>query len=143
MHPDANYKYVAAFDINQKAVDKFAKFKKLEPFTDMDAFLNYDMDAVLIAVPQFLHAEMVKKVAAAGKHVALWKANGSYLGEMDEMIQAATDNNVKFMIAENHGFLPAHKIMKDLITKGVHRASIFRPHLWRGFCPIQKFHGCK
>ena len=35
------------------------------------------------------------------------------------MIQSATDNNVKFMIAENHRFLPAHKIMKDLITKGV------------------------
>ena len=82
MHPDANYKYVAAFDINQKAVDKFAKFKKLEPFTDMDAFLNYDMDAVLIAVPHFLHAEMVKKVAAAGKHVLCEKPMAPTLEEM-------------------------------------------------------------
>ncbi|RDE11547.1 MAG: hypothetical protein C4K48_11335, partial [Candidatus Thorarchaeota archaeon] len=66
---DSKVQYVAAYDVDEKAVLTFSKRHGLTPYTDIDKFLRSDIDAVLIAAPHYLHAQVTKTVAEAGKHV--------------------------------------------------------------------------
>ena len=116
--PDAKVQYVAVYDINEKNANRLAKMAKLVPYTNFEAFIKHDFEAVLVAVPHYLHAEMVEKVAECGKHVLCEKPMAPTLEECDRMITVTRRANVKFMIAENHRFLPAHVKIKELIDKG-------------------------
>ncbi|MHA1312119.1 MAG: Gfo/Idh/MocA family protein [Candidatus Helarchaeota archaeon] len=115
----SNVKFVAAYDIVEKSVQKFAKRLKVEGFTDLDKFLNSDIDAVHINVPHYLHKDLVIEAAKAGKHIICEKPMANTLKECDEMINATKKAGVKFMVAENHRFLPAHKYIKGVIEKGL------------------------
>ena len=112
-------KFVAAYDVNEKVLKRFAKRQKLEPYNDLDAFLESDIDAVHIIVPHYLHTKMVVAAAKAGKHVLCEKPMATSLEECDEMIAATKKAGVKFMIAENHRFLPAHQYIKDAVSEGL------------------------
>jgi predicted dehydrogenase len=112
-------KFIAAYDINEKAVKRTAKQYNMEYYTDLDKFLETDIDAVLIMVPHYLHEEMVIASAEAGKHILCEKPMATTLEGCDHMIKATKKAHVKFMIAENHRFLPAHKYIKEYVEKGL------------------------
>src|SRR4030043_385775 len=57
--------------------------------------------------------------AAAGKHGLCEKPMATTLEGCDMMIKATRDAGVKFMIAENHLFLPAHQYIHDAIRDGL------------------------
>jgi len=113
------FKFIAAYDVEEKVLKKFAKRQKVEPYTDLDQFFDSDIDAVHIIVPHYLHTQMVLAAAKAGKHVLCEKPMATSLEECDEMIAATKKAGVKFMIAENHRFLPAHQYIKDALTQGL------------------------
>ncbi|MHA1131040.1 MAG: Gfo/Idh/MocA family protein [Candidatus Helarchaeota archaeon] len=115
----SNLKFIAAYDVKEKVVKKFAKRYKLAPYNDLDAFLQSDIEAVLIIVPHFLHAELTIAAAKAGKHVLCEKPMATSLKDCDAMIAATKRAGVKFMIAENHRFLPAHQYIKKAVTSGL------------------------
>ena len=136
---NSNLEYVAVCDINEKAAKRIAKRNKSTSYTDLDAFLKSDLDAVLIAVPHYLHAEMAKRVAEAGKHVLCEKPMAPTLEECDEMIAATKKAGVKFMIAENHRFLPAHQKIKSLLEEG-YIGDVYLGRTYEGaFCPTSQF----
>ncbi|MHA1230919.1 MAG: Gfo/Idh/MocA family protein [Candidatus Helarchaeota archaeon] len=110
-------KFIAAYDIDEKKVQKFSKKHKLEPFTKLDALLESDIDAVYIMLPHYLHGEVTIAAAKAGKHVICEKPMATSLEECDRMIEATRKAKVKFMIAENHRFLPAHTYIKDIVKR--------------------------
>ena len=112
-------KFVSLYDINERQARKAAKRFKMEPYTDLDAFLESDIDAVLVMVPHYLHEEMVIAVAEAGKHVICEKPMATTLEGCDQMIKATKKAGVKFMIAENHRFLPAHKYIMETVQNGL------------------------
>ncbi|TFG26015.1 MAG: Gfo/Idh/MocA family oxidoreductase [Promethearchaeota archaeon] len=112
-------KYVSAFDINEKIAKRAARKYKMDYYTDLDKFLKSDIDAVLIMVPHYLHEEMVTAAAEAGKHVLCEKPMATTLEGCDQMINATNKAGVKFMIAENHRFLPAHKYIRDAVQNGL------------------------
>lgn len=116
---DSKHKYVAVHDIDEAAANKLAKKVGATPFTDLDEFLAQELDGVLVSLPHFLHAEMVQRVAEAGKNVICEKPMATTLEECDAMIAATRKAGVKFMIAENHRFLPAHQKMRELIADGI------------------------
>ena len=116
---DAKIKHVAVYDINEAAASKLAKKVNATRFTDLDAFLAQELDGVLVSVPHFLHAEVVEKVAEAGKNIICEKPMAPTLEECNSMIAATKKAGVKFMIAENHRFLPAHQKMRELIAGGI------------------------
>lgn len=121
--PGANksgkYKFVSAYDVDERKVKRTAKQYKLEPFTDLNEFLKSDIDAVLIMVPHYLHEKMVVAVAEAGKHVLCEKPMATTLEACDNMIAVTKKARLKFMIAENHRFLPAHQYIYDAVQKGL------------------------
>ncbi len=112
-------KFVSAFDVDEKRVNRAAKRLKMTPFTNLKDFLNSDIDAVLIMVPHFLHEEMVIAAAKAGKHVLCEKPMATTLEGCDQMITATKNAGVKFMIAENHRFLPAHQYIYNAVQNGL------------------------
>jgi len=111
-------KFISGYDINEKKLAKVAKYSKLECYSKLDEFLKSDIDAVMVLVPHYLHKNLVIAAAEAGKHVICEKPMATTLEECDEMIAATKKAGIKFMIAENHRFLPAHLFIKDLIERG-------------------------
>lgn len=130
-------KFQAVYDVDGKNAERIAKAYKLEPFKDLSAFLESDIDVVLVSVPHFLHAEMVIAAAEAGKHVTCEKPMATTLEECDAMIEATQRANVKFMIAENHRFLPAHQWIKDAVENGL----IGKPFLIRSYEGVNEIPG--
>lgn len=118
-NPDSPVKYVAAHDLNDNVLTRFSRLHKLTPYLELDKFLASDIDAVMMAVPHYLHVSIAKRVAEAGKHILCEKPMATTLEECDEMIAAAKKASVKFMIAENHRFLPAHRLVKKAVEDGL------------------------
>jgi predicted dehydrogenase len=140
---DSKVQYVAAYDVDEKAVLTFSKRHGLIPYADIDQFLKSDIDAVLIAAPHYLHAHLTKIVAEAGKHVLCEKPMATTLEECDEMIMATKGAGVKLMIAENHRFLPAHQLIKSALDRGL-IGNVFLGRAYEGaFCPHEQFMNLK
>jgi predicted dehydrogenase len=112
-------KFNSVYDINEKAAKRAARIYKLQYYTNINEFLKSDIDAVIIMVPHFLHEDMVIAVAEAGKHILCEKPMATTLEGCDLMINATIKAGVKFMIAENHRFLPAHKYVMEAIQSGL------------------------
>jgi|GEM_PF-167698 predicted dehydrogenase/Xaa-Pro aminopeptidase/putative sterol carrier protein len=135
-----NLKFVAVYDKNQKHAEKVARryrANKMQAFSDLDKFLESDIDAVLIMVPHIHHADLVARAAAAGKHILCEKPMATTTEDCDRMIKAAKDAGVKFMIAENHRFLPAHQYIHDAIKQGL----IGDVHLVRAYEGVSEIEG--
>jgi len=137
--PDPNLEFIAAHDVNEKKLRSFAKRKKMIPYTNLDDFLQSDIDAILLLVPHYLHADLTEKVAEAGKHLICEKPMATTLEECDRMIEATKKAGVKFMIAENHRFLPAHQYIKNLLDKDF-IGNIFLARTYEGaYCEHDEF----
>ncbi len=136
---NTNLEFIAAHDVNEKKLRSFAKRKKMTPYTNLDDFLQSEIDAVLLLVPHYQHAELAEKVAEAGKHLLCEKPMATTLEECDRMIEATKKAGVKFMIAENHRFLPAHQYIKTLLDKDF-IGDIFLARTYEGaYCEHDEF----
>jgi len=114
-----------------------ARAKKMDFYDDFDEFLKSDIDAVMIFTPHYLHEQYVLAAADAGKHVLLEKPMATTLEGCDEMIEATRKAGVKFMVAENHRFLPAHKYIMGAIQSGL----IGKPFLIRSYEGVDEIEG--
>ena len=70
-------------------------------------------------VPHHAHEEVVVQAAKAGKHILCEKPMATTLEGCDKMIHATKKAGVKFMIAENHRFLPVHQSIYDFVNQGI------------------------
>ena len=59
---------------------------------DIDAVINSDCDIISVALPNFLHAEILPKVLASGKHVFAEKPIGRTLAESADLRAQAESN---------------------------------------------------
>ncbi len=114
--------FVAIHDVNFRHALKMCKRYRsgsMTAYRDLDEFLKTDIEAVLVLIPHAYHEEVVIKCAEAGKHVLCEKPMAVTLEECDRMMVATRKAGVKFMIAENHRFLPAHRYIHDAIKEGL------------------------
>jgi len=129
--------FTSLYDINLSGARRIAKVNGMEAFTSLDELLKSDIDAVLIMTPHYLHVEQVNAAAEAGKHVLCEKPMATTLEGCDEMIKSTKKAGVKFMIAENHRFLPAH----EYIMNAVHSGIIGKPFLIRSYEGVNEIEG--
>lgn len=83
---------VAVCDINERRLQQGAALVRTRPdtYTDYKKLLERnDVDAVIIIVPDYLHAEMALAAFRAGKHVLTEKPMATRLADADAMIAAA------------------------------------------------------
>ena len=91
-----------------------------------------DVQAVIIATPNFVHAPMALAAIAAGKHVLCEKPIAMNHGESAAMLRAAEAAKVRHMTAFTYRFVPAMNYMAHLVRSGF----IGRPYHFRS-CRLQ------
>jgi myo-inositol 2-dehydrogenase/D-chiro-inositol 1-dehydrogenase len=112
-------KLVAVADVVERAREKLSQDYGLRPFQDYQEMLaQADLDAVLIATPNWLHAEMAIAAAAAGKHIFCQKPIALTIEEATAMIEAASKAEVILQVGFMLRFTPPMPHVKELIDSG-------------------------
>ena len=88
--------------------------------TDPDVICSAnDIDAVIIATPNFTHKPISVAAAKGGKHVMCEKPLGVSYAEAAEMYQAAKAKGVRHMTAFTYRFAPSMRYLEHLVKSGV------------------------
>ncbi|MEO8456391.1 MAG: Gfo/Idh/MocA family oxidoreductase [Chloroflexota bacterium] len=111
---------VAAASPNPDHVGAFCKqWGAVHAFSDYREMLASDeIDAVTVACPNDLHAEVTIAAAKAGKHVLVDKPLAVTLEECDRMIEACKAAGVVLLYGENLCFAPKYVRAKQLADEG-------------------------
>lgn len=117
---DPRAELVAACDTSAELLEKRRKDWGIEKvFTDPLALCaDPDIDAVIIATPNFTHEPISIAAAKSGKHVMCEKPLGLNSGEVRSMYEACRDAGVVHMTAFTYRFAPSMRYMKHLLTSG-------------------------
>ncbi|MEN6547021.1 MAG: Gfo/Idh/MocA family oxidoreductase [Armatimonadia bacterium] len=131
--PDAQL--VAAADINiesaQRQAEKYGASKWVADYHELLAMP--EVEAVIVCVPTFLHADVVCAAAAAGKHVLCEKPIAMKMEDAVRMTDACAAADVRFGLGFVRQFSTEWLKMREIITSG----RIGRPVLWRHACAIR------
>src|SRR5688500_8832641 len=77
-----------------------------------------EVDAVVIATPNFTHRPIAMAAAQHGKHIMCEKPLGLSAAEVRHMYHAARDNGVVHMTAFTYRFAPSMRYLKHLVASG-------------------------
>ena len=77
-----------------------------------------EVDAVIIATPNFTHKDIAIAAARAGKHLMCEKPLGLNAGEVRSMYEAARDAHVVHMTAFTYRFAPSMIYLRHLLKSG-------------------------
>lgn len=77
-----------------------------------------DVDAVVIATPNFTHKEIALEAIASGKHVLCEKPLALTAADAWEMARAAELRGVRHMTAFTYRFVPAMRYLRHLVSRG-------------------------
>ena len=83
-----------------------------------EVIANPDVAAVNITAPNFLHLEMVRAAAAAGKHIFCEKPVGRFPGETAEIARVAADAGVLTWVGYNYRWAPLVQHTCSLVADG-------------------------
>lgn len=109
----------AVCDVQESNAEKAAAALGVNGFTNyMDMLAEDHVDAVLIAVPGFLHREPAVASAEAGKHVFCEKPMAVSLPDCDAIIAACEANSRTLMIGQVCRFHGVHSRVKQLVDEG-------------------------
>ena len=81
--------------------------------------LDRDLDAVVIAAPNYMHHEITLAAIARGRHVLCEKPLALNLAQAREMLHAADRAGVVHMTAFTYHYTPAFRWLHHLATTGV------------------------
>lgn len=88
---------------------------QLPATTDLQTFLGYDPDAVIVVSPNYLHAKHSLAVLEAGKHVLVEKPMALTAHDCDAMITAAEANNVVLAVGLEMRVFTLFRAVKDVL----------------------------
>jgi len=98
--------------------DKFA-ISDNDRYTDYRKMLERkDLDAVVVATPDFAHTKTVLDALSAGKHVLCEKPMTTSTIEADQIVDAVKKSNLKLQVAYNHRWLSSYYEAKMQILNG-------------------------
>ena len=128
---------VAVCDIIGERAQAAAEQAGATPYTDYRQLLErQDVDMVIIALPNDLHAEASIAAAEAGKHVLCEKPMALTLEEADAMIETAKKTGVKMMIGQTRHFDHRYVSIKQQLDAGKVGRLVFIRHSARQFLPF-------
>lgn len=88
-------------------------------YDDLEQMLaSEELDAVSLAVPTYLHAEMACSLLERGYHVFCEKPMARHSAEAWKMVEAARNSGKKLLIGHCLRFWPGYEYLKELITSG-------------------------
>ena len=96
-----------------------AKELKCDCETDLDTLCaRADVDAVIVATPNYLHKDPVLTAARHKKHVFCEKPIALSYADCDEMVRACQESGVVFMAGHVMNFFRGVRHAKQLIAEG-------------------------
>jgi predicted dehydrogenase len=114
-----NSKLVGLADPVADRVNELAKKYGAIGYTDYKQMLaNPDIDAVVVAGPNTLHASQTIDALNAGKHVLCEKPMATTREDAKAMMAAAEKNKKFLMIGLNQRLMPNHVRAKELLASG-------------------------
>lgn len=119
---------LAAADTDSNRIKQFTKKYRIKySFAGYRQLLDVEeIDAVLICLPTFLHAEVVVSAAKKGKDIFCEKPIAMNLKDADRMIKVCQENRVKFMIGFVRRFDNFWGKAREIIKEGI----LGRPVIW-------------
>ncbi|MCI3926264.1 Gfo/Idh/MocA family oxidoreductase [Paenibacillus sp. TRM 82003] len=107
----------AVCDTDEKKLVEFNG--RCATYSDLDTFFaEGDAEAVVLAVPHHVHAELTVKALDAGKHVIIEKPMARSVAECERMIEAAERNGRTLMVAHNWRYEPWCIAAKRIVDSG-------------------------
>jgi predicted dehydrogenase len=88
-------------------------------FEDADAMMDSGLvDAILVAIPHYYHAEYAMKAMKKGLHVMVEKPAGVYTKQVREMNEVAKNSDVVFGMMFNQRTNHIYRKAKELVSSG-------------------------
>jgi predicted dehydrogenase len=118
---DERCRLVAACDTDPTLLAAREKEWGLEQTsTDPQAICaSAEIDAVIIATPNFTHLPIAVEAARHGKHIMCEKPLGLNAGEVETMYRVARDQGVVHMTAFTYRFAPSMRYLRHLLKSGM------------------------
>jgi predicted dehydrogenase len=114
-----NAQVVAIVDSVEERGKELAKEAGANHYSDLGRLLKKeDVDAVTVCTPTYLHADIVKEAAAAGKHILCEKPLALSLEEAKMMLKVVKRNKVKAMVGHVLRFWPEYIEAKRIAESG-------------------------
>lgn len=115
-----NTTLVAGADTDpQRAAEAKQQFNLRYACTDADQlFADDQIDGVILALPNHLHAEMTIRALDAGKHVLIEKPITGDSQQVPAMIEARERSGKLLMVGMNQRFSPTQYALRELIRSG-------------------------
>jgi len=103
----------------EQAAALAVQFGVKQVFTDMaELMASPEVDAVIIATPDFAHHAAAVAAAQAGKHVLIEKPLTTNLAEADAIVAAVRTAGVTGMTLFNHRWVPAYYLARQRLAAG-------------------------
>ena len=117
-HPKAEV--VATGNLHAESLAQLARrFGIHKTYTDFQAMADDpDIDAVVIGLPNYLHAPVTVQMLEAGKHVLCEKPMATTVAEAEQMVEAARRTGRKLMIAHMWRFDREILWLRNLVASG-------------------------
>ncbi|KZE51944.1 oxidoreductase [Brevibacillus parabrevis] len=111
---------VAIADVSKEtATEKAEKYEIPHVFSDYRQMLSEAaLDAVIVCVPNYLHAQAALDALASGKHLLCEKPMAMNSGQAEAMIEAAKRADKILMVAQNNRFRSQAKEVKSWLDEG-------------------------
>lgn len=120
VHANPDSQVVAVCDINAARAEEVGVKYSARVFTDYRALLkSADVDAVVIATPNYLHSKMSVAALDSGRHVLVEKPMATSRKEGRAIVDAAKRNKKLCMVGHSQRFMPPHVKAKKLLDAGV------------------------
>lgn len=94
------------------------KFPEVDLTDNFESLLNSNIDAIAIAVPVDMHYELAKRALFAGKHIWVEKPFTSSASQAEELIQIASERNLRIFVDHTFIYTGAVRKMKELVASG-------------------------
>jgi predicted dehydrogenase len=112
-------RFTAANTRTQATAAGFCAAHGLRWTDDLDSILaDPTIDAVVFATPHSLHADQVRRAAAAGKHVFVEKPFALTLADANAMTAAAEQAGIVLAVGFNRRFHPSMVRLRDAVRSG-------------------------
>jgi predicted dehydrogenase len=110
----------AVCDMNAEALGKAkAAIGEVETYTDFDQMVTRDLDIIVIATPQFLHAPQAVRAMQEGKHVLSEVPAATDLDQCRALADAVRRSGRVYMMAENYCYMKPNVLVRAMAQKGL------------------------
>ena len=117
--PFAGVKVTAICDSNPEALAKAkADLGGIETFMDFEEMVKTDLDVIVVATPQNLHAPMCIRAMEEGKHVLSEVPAAVDLDQCAALVRAVRSTGKTYMMAENYCYRKPNVLVRELARRG-------------------------